>query len=278
MSIALLILFAALIGVVEGITEWLPISSTGHILLVDALLGIEKHLGEAFFSFFEVAIQLGAVLAVVVLFFHKLNPLSPKKTKEEKKQTWQLWLHVLVGMLPAAVIGILLDDFLEEHLYGYAVIAAALLLYGVAFIVIERLRKNKENRIETVYDLSYKTAFLIGCFQVLSLIPGTSRSGSTIIGGMLLGVSRTAAAEFSFFMALPVMAGASLVRGLKFVMADVGITTEQWLALGVGTLVSFLVSLLAIRFLMNFVKKHSFEAFGWYRIALGLIVLLLAIF
>ena len=270
-----LLLCALLIGIVEGITEWLPVSSTGHMLLVDALLGMQNKVSEDFYSFFLVAIQLGAALAVFVLFLQRLNPFTSKKTSEEKKKTWRLWLYIIVGMLPAAVIGIPLDDFFEEHLYGYPVIAAALIVYGIAFIVIERWKKNKSFRVETMDDMSLKTAFFIGCFQVLSLIPGTSRSGSTILGGMLLGVSRTVSAEFSFLMALPVMAGASLLRGLKFFLSGVGISSTEWLILAVGVLTAFLVSIVAIRFLMSFVRRHSFEVFGWYRIGLGLLVLLL---
>ena len=271
-----LLLCALLIGIVEGITEWLPVSSTGHMLLLDALLGMQNKVSEDFYSFFLVAIQLGAALAVFVLFLQRLNPFTRKKNAEEKKKTWRLWLYIIVGMLPAAVIGIPLDDFFEEHLYGYPVIAAALIVYGIAFIVIERWKKNKPTRVETMDDMSLKTALFIGCFQVLSLIPGTSRSGSTILGGMLLGVSRTVSAEFSFLMALPVMAGASLLRGLKFFLSGVGISSTEWLILAVGVVTAFLVSILAIRFLMSFVRRHSFEVFGWYRIALGLLVILLS--
>ncbi len=270
-----LLLCALLIGIVEGITEWLPVSSTGHMLLFDALLGMQNKVSEDFYSFFLVAIQLGAALAVFVLFLQRLNPFTKKKNAEEKKKTWRLWLYIIVGMLPAAVIGIPLNDFFEEHLYGYPVIAAALIVYGIAFIVIERWKKNKPVRVETMDDMSLKTALWIGCFQVLSLIPGTSRSGSTILGGMLLGVSRTVSAEFSFLMALPVMAGASLLRGVKFFLSGVGISSTEWLILAVGVVTAFLVSILAIRFLMSFVRRHSFEVFGWYRIALGLLVLLL---
>lgn len=276
MKTLIALLISAVIGIVEGITEWLPISSTGHMLLVDELLHLENYVSEAFYSFFLVAIQLGAVLAVVVLYFNKLNPFSPKKSQEEKKSTWRIWLLVLIGIVPAALVGIPLDDWLEENLYGFAVIAVALIVYGILFIVIERLRKGKENKVERIEDMSLKTALLVGCFQVLSLIPGTSRSGSTILGGMILGVSRTAAAEFSFFMALPVMLGASLIRGLKFVLAGVTVTGLEIAVLLVGVIVAFLVSYIAIRFLMSFVKKHSFEVFGWYRIALGAVVLLAA--
>lgn len=277
MSVFYLCLCAVIIGIVEGITEWLPISSTGHMLLVDRLLGMEQGVSPAFYSFFMVAIQLGAILAVVVLYFNKLNPFSTQKTADEKKKTWRLWGCIVIGMLPAAVLGIPLDDFLEANLSGNLVIAAALILYGVAFIVIERKKKNALYRVDGVHDITYKDALLIGCFQTLSLIPGTSRSGSTILGGMLLGVSRTAAAEFSFFMGVPVMAGASLVRGLKFIKAGVGISGTEIALLLIGALVAFIVSYFAIRFLMSFVRRHSFEAFGWYRIGLGLIVILLAI-
>ena len=270
------ILISAIIGVVEGITEWLPISSTGHMLLLDEILNLKNYVSDAFYSFFLVAIQLGAVMAVVVLYFSKLNPFSSKKELQKKKDTWRLWLMVVIGVLPAAVVGIPFDDWFEENLYGFAVVAVALIVYGVLFIVIERFKKNKIYRIENVESLTVKDAALIGCFQVLSLIPGTSRSGSTILGGMLVGVSRTAAAEFSFFMALPVMLGASALRALKFVLSGATVTSVEWGVLIIGTLIAFAVSLIAIRFLMSFVKKHSFEVFGWYRIALGLIVLIVA--
>ena len=277
MTLFMLCLCAVIIGVVEGITEWLPVSSTGHMILVDELLGMKEGVSPAFYDFFLVAIQLGAILAVVVLYFNKLNPFARKKSTDEKRATWRLWLCVVIGVLPAALIGIPLDDFFEEHLYGFPVVAAALVVYGIAFIVIERMRKDKPCRVESIYDLSLRDAFFIGCFQALSLIPGTSRSGSTILGGMLLGVSRTAAAEFSFFMAAPVMAGASLIRGLKFIASGAGMTGREALVLAIGALVAFVVSLVAIRFLMNFVKKHSFESFGWYRIILGTLVLIFAI-
>lgn len=273
MKTLLALLISAIIGVVEGITEWLPISSTGHMLLLDELLGLKNYVSDAFYSFFLVAIQLGAVLAVVVLYFNRLNPFSPSKSAEEKKGTWRLWLLVLIGMLPCAVIGIPLDDFFEEKLYGPIVIATTLIIYGVAFILIERFKKGKAFRVEEAGTLTLKDAALIGCFQVLSLVPGTSRSGSTILGAMLLGVSRKAAAEYSFFMAIPVMLGASLLRALKFVLGGASISSLEWGVLFVGTFVAFIVSYVAIRFLVGFVKKHSFEVFGWYRIALGLIVL-----
>lgn len=259
-------------GIVEGITEWLPVSSTGHILLLDAFW--KMNASEAFFDVFKVVIQLGAIFAVVVLYFNKLNPFSPKKSAAEKKGTWVLWSKVLVASIPAAVVGLALDDLIDGVLSTPVVIAAALIVYGIAFIVMES-RKSHTAKVETVEDITYKHAFGIGAFQMLALIPGTSRSGSTILGASLLGTSRTAAAEFSFFMAIPVMLGAS---GLKLAKAlfldDVVFSGQEWILLGVATVVSFLVSLLVIRGLMAFIKKHSFKPFGWYRIVLGTVVLL----
>ncbi len=266
------ILKAVAQGIVEGITEWLPVSSTGHILLLDAFW--KMNASEAFFDVFKVVIQLGAILAVVVLYFNKLNPFSPKKNAAEKKGTWVLWSKVLVASIPAAVVGLALDDLIDGVLSTPVVIATALIVYGIAFIIMES-RKNHAAKVETVEDITYKHAFGIGAFQMLALIPGTSRSGSTILGASLLGTSRTAAAEFSFFMAIPVMLGAS---GLKLVDAllleSVSFTSEEWILLAIATLVSFVVSLLVIRGLMAFIKKHSFKPFGWYRIALGAVVLL----
>ena len=260
-------------GIVEGITEWLPVSSTGHILLLDAFWKMNVTT-PGFFDVFKVVIQLGAILAVVVLYFNKLNPFSPKKTAAEKKGTWVLWSKVLVASIPAAVAGLALDELIDSVLSTPVVIATALIVYGIAFIIMES-RKEHAVKVETVEDITYKHAFGIGAFQMLALIPGTSRSGSTILGASLLGTSRTAAAEFSFFMAIPVMLGAS---GLKLVDAllleGVTFTGEEWLLLGIATVVSFIVSLLVIRGLMAFIKKHSFKPFGWYRIALGAVVLL----
>ena len=259
-------------GIVEGITEWLPVSSTGHILLLDAFWKMDA--SEAFFDVFKVVIQLGAIFAVVVLYWTKLNPFSRKKSAAEKKGTWVLWSKVLVASIPAAIAGLALDDLIDGVLSTPVVIAAALIVYGIAFIVMES-RKGGTAKVETVEDITYKHAFGIGAFQMLALIPGTSRSGSTILGASLLGTSRTAAAEFSFFMAIPVMLGAS---GLKLVDAllleGVTFTSEEWILLAVATAVSFVVSLLVIRGLMAFIKKHSFKPFGWYRIALGAVVLL----
>ena len=266
------ILKVIFLGIVEGITEWLPISSTGHMILVDEFLKL--NVSDGFKEMFFVVIQLGAILAVPVIFWKKLFPFSKKSTKEEKVQIWHLWFKVVVGVLPAAVLGLLLDDFLDEHLYNFVVVAIALVVYGVAFILVEKFKKDKEYRIESVYDITYKDALIIGAYQVLSLIPGTSRSGSTILGGMLTGVSRTAAAEFSFFLAIPVMLGASALKVLKFVMEGFTATTLELALLAVGIVVSFLVSLAVIEFLMSFVKKHSFKAFGIYRIALGALVLM----
>ena len=262
---------AIVLGIVEGITEWLPISSTGHMILFDEFMKL--NVSEQFKEMFFVVIQLGAICAVPVLFFNKLNPFSRKKTSEEKKNTWSLWFKVIVGALPAAVIGLLLDDFFDKHFYNYIVVSIALVVYGVAFIVIEKMRKGKSFRTERVEDLTYKDALIIGSFQVLSLIPGTSRSGSTIIGGMLNGISRTASAEFSFFMAIPIMLGASLLKILKFIMGGFTATGMEILLLFIGIAVSFIVSLVSIKFLMDFVKRHDFKPFGIYRIALGILVI-----
>ncbi len=260
-----------LLGIVEGITEWLPISSTGHMILLNEFISLD--VSEAFWEMFEVVIQLGAILAVVVLFFGKLNPFSPKKTAVEKKGTWRLWGLVILAVLPSAVIGLLLDDWLNEHLYRYEVVAITLVLYGIAFIVIEKLRKNRDVRVAQVEDLGWKDALLVGGFQVLSIVPGTSRSGSTILGGMLFGLSRTAAAEFSFYLAIPTMAGASLLKMAKFFLDGNSLCGEEITILLVGLVTAFLVSLLVIRYLMDYVRRHSFSAFGVYRIVLGLLVL-----
>lgn len=262
---------AFFIGIVQGITEWLPVSSTGHMILFNEFIKLD--VSPEFFELFEVVIQFGSILAVVVLFFDKLNPFSKKKDDVMRKKTWSLWLKVLIAVIPAAVIGLLLDDWFNEHFYNYVVVAIALILYGILFIVIERINKNKTKRIEDVYDIDCITALKIGCFQVLSLIPGTSRSGSTILGASLVGVSRSAAAEFSFFLGIPVMLGASLLKILKFVLNGSTMTSTEIMVLIVGLITAFVVSLIVIKFLMSFVRRHSFEPFGWYRIALGVIVL-----
>ena len=265
------ILKAVLFGIVEGVTEWLPISSTGHLILLDEF--VKLAVSEEFYKMFEVVIQLGAILAVIVLFFHKLNPFSPKKSPKRRAATWQLWFKVVVAIIPSGVVGVLLDDWMEAHLYNYVVVAIALIVYGVAFIYVERLHQGVTPAITSVDAIDYKTAILIGCFQCLSLIPGTSRSGSTILGAILLGVGRPAAAEFSFFMAIPTMLGASGIKLLKFIASGVGITAIEVGVLLVGCVVSFVVSLLIIRALMEYVRKHSFSAFGVYRIVLGILVL-----
>jgi len=268
------ILKAVLFGIVEGITEWLPVSSTGHLILLDEF--IELKATDAFKSMFDVVIQLGAILAVIVLFFHKLNPFAPSKSKAEKKDTWQLWFKVCVAILPSGILGVLFDDWMDAHLHNAVVVSIALIVYGIAFLFLERGNRGKHlRRIEDVHDISYKTALLIGCFQALSLIPGTSRSGSTILGAILLGVGRSAGAEFSFFMAIPTMLGASAIKLLKFFLeTGFAMTGSELSVLLVGMAVSFLVSLLVIRGLMDYVRKHSFAVFGVYRIILGIAVLL----
>lgn len=257
-----------IIGIIQGITEWLPISSTGHMILADELLRL--NVSDAFMEMFRVVIQFGSILAVVVLYFHKLNPFAPSKSDVQKRQTWRLWFKVIVGIIPAGIVGVLFDDWLNDHLYNYVTVAVALIVYGVAFIVVEKIRKGKTPRVDSVDRLDYKTALGVGCFQTLSLIPGTSRSGSTILGAMILGMSREAAAEFSFFMAIPVMLGASLLKMLKF---GFSFTSSELIVLIVGVLIAFVVSVAAIKFLTGFIKKHSFAVFGWYRIILGAIVL-----
>lgn len=265
------ILKSILYGIVEGITEWLPISSTGHLILLEKLMPL--NVSKEFWSFFEVVIQLGAILAVVILFFHKLNPFAPSKSKAEKSGTWNLWFKVIAAVLPSAVLGLLLDDWLDAHLYNYITVAVTLILYGIAFLFVEK-RERKSFRVNEVTEIDYKTALLIGAFQVLAMIPGTSRSGATILGAMLLGVSRTAAAEFSFFLAIPTMLGASLLKGAKFALSGVSMTGSEISILVAGCITAFLVSLMAIRGLMQYVRNHTFNVFGVYRIVLGAIVLL----
>lgn len=267
------LLKAVLFGIVEGVTEWLPISSTGHLILLNEFITL--NVSDAFRSMFDVVIQLGAILAVIVLFFHKLNPFSPTKSEGEKKQTWQLWFKVVAAIIPSGIVGVLFDDWMEAHFHNATVVAIALIVYGVAFILVERrnARRVGGRTVEDVYAIDYKTALLIGCFQCLSLIPGTSRSGSTILGAILIGVGRSAGAEFSFFMAIPTMLGASAIKGLKFLLSGVSATGTEIGVLIVGCVVSFLVSLLVIRGLMEYVRRHSFSAFGVYRIILGVVVL-----
>ena len=268
------ILKAILFGIVEGITEWLPVSSTGHLILLDEFLELKAT--DAFKSMFDVVIQLGAILAVIVLFFHKLNPFAFKtKTKQERKNTWILWFKVCAAILPSGILGVLFDDWMDEHLHNAIVVSLMLILYGIAFLFLEKSNKGKyTRRIEDVHDIGWKTAILIGCFQALSLIPGTSRSGSTILGAILLGVGRGAGAEFSFFMAIPTMLGASAIKLLKFFLeTGFGMASSELSVLLVGMVVSFIVSLLVIKGLMDYVRKHSFAVFGVYRIILGIVVL-----
>ena len=269
------ILKAIFLGIVEGITEWLPISSTGHMILVDEFISL--NVSAAFKEMFFVVIQLGAIAAVPVLFWNRINLFSKRKSAAERRTTWNLWGKVVVGVIPAAVLGLLFDDFFDKHFYNYIVVSLALVVYGVAFIFVERFKKDKNYRVNDVNDLTYRDALTIGAFQVLSLIPGTSRSGSTILGGMLAGVSRVASAEFSFFMAIPVMLGASLLKVLKFVkeVSDgaVAVSGGEVGLLLIAMAISFVVSLVAIKFLMDFVKRHSFAPFGVYRIILGVMVI-----
>ena len=265
------ILKAVLFGIVEGITEWLPVSSTGHMILLDEFIKLD--VSKEFYEMFQVVIQLGAIGAVIALFFHKLNPFSPKKNHKQKHNTWVLWIKVVVAVAPSAVLGLLLDDWMEDHLFNYIVVAIALIVYGVAFLFVERLNETRDSQIKSVSQIDYRTALLIGAFQCLSLIPGTSRSGSTILGAILLGVSRSAGAEFSFFLAIPTMLGASALKVLKFLLEGVKATGDEMLILLVGTVVSFLVSLLVIKGLMEYVRKRSFAVFGYYRIILGFLVI-----
>ena len=262
------ILKAFLYGVVEGVTEWLPVSSTGHLILLERALPLA--VSEDFSEMFDVVIQLGAILAVVVLYFRRLNPLAPSKSTLEKKRTWGLWGRVLVAVIPSAVAGALLDDWLDGHFYNHVTVAATLILYGVLFIAVETRRAHRPAGFG---EIGFGKALGMGVFQILALIPGTSRSGATILGGMLLGVSRGSAAEFSFFMAIPTMLGAGLLKTVKLFAAGVTVTPAEWQILGVGCLTAFFVSLCAIRFLTDFVKRHSFAPFGWYRIGLGVLVI-----
>ena len=294
---------ALVIGVVEGITEWLPISSTGHMILVDEFIKLD--VSDQFLALFLVVIQIGAILAVILLYFHKLNPFSSKMSASEKKSTWRLWGMVVIGCIPAAIVGILLDDWVNEHFYNAYTVAAMLIVYGVIFIVLERHNRKKEQRIvaemkpvggkhvrraqgqeispqeiedemfsiTAVDEIDAKTALKIGCFQVLAIIPGTSRSGATIIGGMLCGCSRTAAAEYTFFLAIPIMFGWGFVKAIKFLAAGLAMTQTEIIVLVVGIVSAFVMSVISIRFLMGYIKKNDFSAFGVYRIIVGLIVL-----
>ena len=265
------ILKAIFFGIVEGITEWLPISSTGHMILLNEFVKLQ--VSDEFYKLFEVVIQLGAILAVILLFFHKLNPFSPSKSAPQRRNTWRLWFKVVLAVIPSAVIGLPLDDWMDAHFYNYVVVAITLIVYGIAFLFVERENSHSRAYANSVYDIDLKTAMLIGCFQCLSLIPGTSRSGSTILGAIILGVGRAAGAEFSFFLAIPTMLGASVLKLVKFLLSGVSATGAEWAILAVGCVVSFVVSLLVIKGLMEYVRKHSFAVFGVYRIILGVLVL-----
>ena len=284
------ILKSLLIGIVEGITEWLPISSTGHMILVDEFVHLD--VSESFLNLFLVVIQIGAIMAVIIMYFQKLNPFSFKKTPVERKNTWRLWGMVVIGCIPAAVVGILLDDWVNEHFYNKVVVAAMLIVYGIIFIILEKRNREKMDwavcahpgishdeaehmlfNIADVESIDWKTALKIGLFQCLAIIPGTSRSGATIIGGMLAGCSRTAAAEFTFFMAIPVMLGWGLVKAFKFIAAGLVMSTTEIAVLVVGVITAFVMSVISIRFLMGYIKKNDFAAFGWYRIVIGILVL-----
>lgn len=265
---------AVILGIIEGVTEWLPISSTGHMLLFDRVFSLDA--SAQYKELFFVVIQLGAIAAVPILYFNRLNPFSKTKSAAERSATLALWRKVIIAVLPAAAVGALLDGFISDRFYNHITVATALIVYGVIFVFFERMRGNKPFSINTVYEIKYKDALAIGAFQTLSLIPGTSRSGSTIIGGMLIGASGAASAEFSFFMAVPVMLGASALKLFKFLLVDgARFTPEEILLLLVGMAVSFSVSLFCIRFLTDFVKRHSFAPFGVYRIILGLLVLVI---
>lgn len=256
---------SVILGIVEGITEWLPVSSTGHMILVNAFL--KNYDGFTASDLYLYVIQLGAILAVVTLYFKKLNPFSPSKTKQEKSDTWQMWFKVVVACLPAAVIGLLLDPLMSA-IENQWVVASMLIIYGIGFIVVESL--NKKEKVTDIKSMSYKTALLIGMFQVLSIVPGTSRSGATILGAVILGCSRAVAAEFSFFLAIPVMFGVSILKIAKY---GLSMPAGDWAVLLVGMAVAYIVSMIAIEFLMNYVRKHDFKLFGYYRIILGIIVL-----
>lgn len=257
-----------ILGVVEGLTEWLPISSTGHMILVDEFIKLD--VSQAFIDMFLVVIQLGAILAVVVLNFEKLNPWSSWKTRQEKRDTVSLWGKVILACVPAAVIGLLFNDFMEKHFMTAPVVAATLIFYGILFIIIENYNKHRHPRVTELERLDYKTAFIVGLFQVLSLVPGTSRSGATIIGGLLFGTSRYVATEFTFFLAIPVMFGASFLKMVKFGFHYTG---AEIIILVLGMVTAFIVSILSIKFLLSYIKTNDFKAFGWYRIALGIVVI-----
>ncbi|MBO0473296.1 undecaprenyl-diphosphatase [Enterococcus sp. DIV0840] len=262
---------AIILGIIEGVTEWLPISSTGHLILVDEF--IKMNLSKDFMEMFNVVIQLGAIMAVVVLYFHKLNPFSPQKNEVEKKDTWILWSKVVVACAPAAIIGIPLDDWLEAKFHNFFTVALMLIVYGIAFVVIEKRNRDRKPKCTDLRDFTYKAAAIVGFFQVLSLIPGTSRSGATILGAIIIGASRFVATEFSFFLGIPVMFGASFLKIVKFVMKGNSFGFSEIFILLTGSIVAFVVSIIVIKFLLNYLKRNDFTAFGWYRIVLGVLLI-----
>ena len=266
------LLKAVFLGIVEGITEWLPISSTGHLILVNEFLNLRQ--SKDFIDMFNIVIQLGAILAVMVIYFKRLNPFQPGKTAREVQLTWQLWLKVVIACIPSAFFGLLLDDWMEAHLSNFFVVAIMLVVYGIAFIWIEDRNRRVEPKVTDLARMSYKTAFYIGLFQVLSIIPGTSRSGATILGGIIVGTSRSVAADFTFFLGIPTMFGYSGLKAVKYFIDGNTLTGGQVAILLVASVTAFIVSLFVIRFLMNYIKKHDFTVFGKYRIVLGIIVLL----
>ena len=266
------LLKAVFLGIVEGITEWLPISSTGHLILVNEFLNLRQ--SKDFIDMFNIVIQLGAILAVMVIYFKRLNPFQPGKTAREVQLTWQLWLKVVIACIPSAFFGLLLDDWMEAHLSNFFVVAIMLVVYGIAFIWIEDRNRRVEPKVTDLARMSYKTAFYIGLFQVLSIIPGTSRSGATILGGIIVGTSRSVAADFTFFLGIPTMFGYSGLKSVKYFIDGNTLTGGQVAILLVASVTAFVVSLFVIRFLMNYIKKHDFTVFGKYRIVLGIIVLL----
>ena len=266
------VLKAVLFGIVEGITEWLPVSSTGHLILLNEFINLNA--SDEFLNMFDVVIQLGAILAVCALFFRKLNPFDQGKNETQKKQTWSLWFKVIAAIIPSGVVGVLFDDWMSQHLHNSIVVSVALIVYGVGFIWVEKRNEGRQMRVSDVHEIPLSTAIVIGLSQCLSLVPGTSRSGSTILGGILAGVSRGAAAEFSFFMAIPTMLGASGIKLLKFFLSGAAFSAQDLLVLLVGCIVSYIVSLLVIKGLMSYVRRHSFSAFGVYRIILGIVVLI----
>lgn len=270
MSVLIQILKSIVFGIVEGITEWLPISSTGHLILLNAVIPLTDN--AEFWDMYKYIIQLGAILAVIVLYWHKLWPFSPKKNEKEKKDTWDIWVKIVIASIPTGIVGVLLNDYADAHLSTPVVVAVALIVYGVLFLVIERVPRKA--KIKAIAAIDFKTAFLIGCAQSLAVIPGTSRSGSTILGALLLGLSRGTAAEFSFFLAIPVMFGVSLLELVKHAAA---VSFGEVIVLIVGMVVSFVVSVMVIRSLMSYIRKHNFRAFGLYRIALGALILILAL-